>query len=156
MHCHEPAFSDSDHGEPLFGLPLWTRFRISVSSAKHIGLGSDLCPGQEGRLGISGGSAHHTISRNGMQLVGDCVYWVEPIAQGRLLRCPKTGCADSATAIVENLNNATGFAIDGQSIYVLEQPTITWLPPSEARLSRPGHEVHARSHRISCVPLQTR
>lgn len=84
---------------------------------------------------------------NTFRVHGDTVYWVEHVAMGRLLSCPKSGCVGSPSVLMTGLNNPTGLATDDTSLYVLEPPltvlsltrnTLTDAYFFSATVSRPG------------------
>jgi hypothetical protein len=56
---------------------------------------------------------------------GDNIYWVENVALGQLMSCPKSGCAGTPTTLMTGLNKPTAMAFDESSLYVLEPPVST-------------------------------
>jgi hypothetical protein len=76
------------------------------------------------------------------ELQGESFYWLEPIALGRLLSCPKSGCSGSPTVLVEGLNSPTSLAVDDEAVYLSEPPELVYsYGPRGVELvnvSRPG------------------
>jgi hypothetical protein len=72
-----------------------------------------------------GQMANAPIAPDPFAVHGDNIYWLELVALGRILSCPKSGCGDSPKTIgggLDLLNNGAEIAVDDASVYILEYP----------------------------------